>query len=61
MYGEQDVISDQDAGKFFAALGTGDRQLVVLPGADHAALLEDTHDMWIAAIVNFLTKPAVRH
>jgi len=61
MYGQQDVINDQDAGKFFAALGTGDRQLVVLPGADHAALLEDTHDMWIAAIVNFLTRPAVRH
>jgi pimeloyl-ACP methyl ester carboxylesterase len=61
MYGQQDVINDQEAAKFFAALATGDKQLVVLPGADHAALLEDTHDMWIAAIVNFLTRPAVKH
>ena len=61
MYGQQDVINDQEAAKFFAALGTGDKQLVVLPGGDHAALLEDTHDMWIAAIVSFLTRPTVRH
>lgn len=60
MYGQQDVIDDKDAGKFFAALGTADKQLIVLPGGDHAALIEDTHDMWIAAIVNFLTRPPVR-
>ena len=60
MYGQQDAISDQEAGKFFAALGTGDKALVVLPGGDHAALVEDTHDMWISAIVGFLTRPVVR-
>ena len=49
-----------DAGKFFAKLATPDRQMVVLPGADHAAQLEDTHDRWVAAIVGFLTRPAVR-
>jgi alpha-beta hydrolase superfamily lysophospholipase len=59
MYGQQDSINDQEAGKFFAALGTGDKELVVLPGGDHAALVEDTHDMWIAAIVSFLNRPAV--
>lgn len=59
IYGQQDVIDDHEAGKFFAALGTGDKQLIVVPGGDHAALLEDTHDMWIAAIVNFLTRPGV--
>jgi alpha-beta hydrolase superfamily lysophospholipase len=59
MYGQQDSINDQEAGKFFAALGTGDKELVVLPGGDHAALVEDTHDMWIAAIVGFLSRPAV--
>ncbi len=59
MYGDQDVINPQEAAKFFAALGAGDKALVVLPGADHAALLEDTHDMWIAAVVNFLTRPPV--
>ena len=37
-----------------------DKQMVVLPGADHAAQLEDTHDAWIAAVVNFLNRPPVR-
>jgi alpha-beta hydrolase superfamily lysophospholipase len=60
MYGDRDPgISQSDAGKFFSRLGTGDRQLVVLPGADHAAHLEDTHDMWVSAIVNFLSRPPV--
>ena len=49
-----------DAGKMFAALGPGDKHMVVLPGADHAAQLEDTHDAWIAAIVNFINRPPVR-
>jgi pimeloyl-ACP methyl ester carboxylesterase len=59
LFGEKDPgISLADAGKFFAALGTGDRQMVMLPGADHAAQLEDTHDRWVAAIVGFLSRPA---
>ena len=37
-----------------------DSEMVVLPGADHAAQLEDTHDVWISAIVNFLNRPPVR-
>jgi len=62
LYGEKDPgISFDDAGKFFAKLGTPDRQMVVLPGADHAAQLEDTHDRWVAAIVDFLSRPAVHH
>jgi alpha-beta hydrolase superfamily lysophospholipase len=60
MYGSEDAINDEEAGRFFAALGATDRQLVVLPGGDHAALIEDTHDMWIAAVVNFLTRPGGR-
>jgi pimeloyl-ACP methyl ester carboxylesterase len=61
LYGERDPgVLHEDAGKFFARLATPDRQLVVLAGADHAAQLEDTHDAWIAAIVNFLTSPALR-
>ena len=47
-----------DAGKMFAAVAAKDKQMVVLPGADHAAQLEDTHDAWIAAIVNFITRPS---
>jgi pimeloyl-ACP methyl ester carboxylesterase len=61
MYGQHDPgVTDEDAGKFFAHLGTGDKQLVVLPDADHAAQLEDTHDAWIAAVVNFLNRPPTR-
>lgn len=60
IYGQQDAISDQEAGKFFAALATGDKAIVVLPGGDHAAMLEDTHDMWMAAIAGFVNRPPVR-
>jgi pimeloyl-ACP methyl ester carboxylesterase len=61
MFGERDPgVVAEDAGKYFARFATGDKQLVVLPGADHAAQLEDTHDAWIAAIVNFLSRPGVR-
>lgn len=61
LFGADDPgISKDDAGKFFAALGTGDKQMVSLPGSDHAAQLEDTHDAWIAAVVNFLNRPPAR-
>ena len=61
LYGERDggVLPD-DAGKFFARIAASDKQMVVLPGADHAAHLEDVHDAWIAAIVNFLNRPGPR-
>lgn len=59
IFGEKDPgISMEDAGKFFAKLGTPDRQMIVIPGADHVAQLEDTHDRWVAAIVDFLTRPS---
>jgi pimeloyl-ACP methyl ester carboxylesterase len=61
LYGERDPgIIHQDAGKFFGRLAAPDRQLVVLAGADHAAQLEDTHAAWIAAVINFLARPAPR-
>jgi alpha-beta hydrolase superfamily lysophospholipase len=59
MYGERDAISGEEAGRFFAAVKSADKAMVVLPGADHAALVEDTHDRWIAAVVAFLTRPPV--
>ncbi|HEX5216731.1 MAG TPA: alpha/beta fold hydrolase [Vicinamibacterales bacterium] len=61
LYGERDggVLPD-DAGKFFARLAASDKQMVVLPGSDHAAHLEDTHEAWIAAIVNFLNRPGLK-
>ena len=61
LFGDQDPgIYPDDAAKFFVQLATPDKQLVVLPGGDHAAQLEDTHEAWIAAVVNFLTRPPVR-
>jgi pimeloyl-ACP methyl ester carboxylesterase len=58
IYGADDPgVLPADAGKMFAALASGDKQIVSLPGADHAAQLEDTHDAWIAAVVNFLNRP----
>ena len=61
LFGSRDPgVSAEDAGKFFARLATPDKQMVVLPGGDHAAQIEDTHDAWIAAIVNFINRPSVR-
>jgi pimeloyl-ACP methyl ester carboxylesterase len=61
MFGSDDPgVAAEDAGKMLAKMAVEDKQLVVLPGADHAAHLEDTHDAWIAAIVNFITRPAPR-
>lgn len=61
LFGENDPgVVGADAGKFFAHLGTPDKQMVQLPGADHCAHLEDTHDAWIAAVVNFINRPPAR-
>ena len=61
LFGSADPgVDKEDAGKMFAALAAKDKQMVVLPGADHAAQLENTHDAWIAAIVNFINRPIPR-
>jgi alpha-beta hydrolase superfamily lysophospholipase len=61
LYGERDINVPQPEGaKFFARLGTTDKQIVELAGADHAAQVEDTHDAWVAAVVNFLSRPSSR-
>lgn len=61
LFGSDDPgLNQGEAGIMFAALGSRDKQMVVLPGADHAAQLEDTHDAWIAAIVNFINRPLPR-
>lgn len=61
LFGSEDPgVSAEDAGKMFAAVKTPDKQMVVLPGADHAAHLEDTHDAWVAAIINFINRPPAR-
>ena len=43
--------------RLFARLGTADRQWVVIPKGDHAALLEDTAPRLVMAIRAFLDRP----
>lgn len=55
---ELDPYAKLDAhARLFTRLGTLDRQWVVIPGGDHAALLEDTAPRLIAAIRGFLERP----
>jgi pimeloyl-ACP methyl ester carboxylesterase len=55
---ELDPLARTDAhARLFARLGTVDRQWVVIPKGDHAALLEDTAPRLIAAIRAFLERP----
>ena len=46
-------ISARDTNRFVAALATRTKRLVVLPGADHAAQLENTHGQWVDAVASF--------
>ena len=58
LQGERDPLAPADAqSRLFTRLGTADRQWVVLPGADHAALVEDVHPAFIAAILAFVSRP----
>ena len=57
IYGENDPFRGAASGKFFDALGTGDRSYVVLPRSDHAAHVEDSAPAWVHAIVGFLDRP----
>jgi pimeloyl-ACP methyl ester carboxylesterase len=55
---ELDPYAKTDAqARLFARLGTSDRQWVVIPNGDHAALLEDTAPRLIAAMRAFLERP----
>jgi pimeloyl-ACP methyl ester carboxylesterase len=61
LYGSRDPgVLQADAARFFVRLATPDKQMVVLPGADHAAQIENSHDAWIAAVMSFLNRPPVR-
>ncbi|MEI6244622.1 MAG: alpha/beta fold hydrolase [Acidobacteriota bacterium] len=58
LHGSNDPgASASAAGEFLAAVGSRARSYVVLPLADHCAQLEDTHDAWISAVVEFITRP----
>jgi len=61
LYGERDInVPPMEGRKLFERLGAADKQMVGLPGADHVAHLEDTHDAWTAAVVSFLTRSSAR-
>jgi len=56
--GERDPLAPMPGQlRVFGALGNPDKQFVVLAGGDHAAMLEDTHDAFIAAVHAFVTRP----
>jgi pimeloyl-ACP methyl ester carboxylesterase len=58
MHGEGDpfaLIPDQQA--VFTRLGTSDRQWSIVPGGDHAAILEKSRHYAIAAVIDFVTRP----
>ncbi|MFQ5719262.1 MAG: alpha/beta hydrolase [Acidobacteriota bacterium] len=56
--GEHDPYTQTRAqALFFAGLGTPDRQWVVIPGGDHAALIEDTMPAFVAAMASFIERP----
>jgi pimeloyl-ACP methyl ester carboxylesterase len=58
IHGERDPLAPIAAqAALFTKLGTADRQWVVLAGADHAALIEDSAPAFIAAIVAFASRP----
>jgi pimeloyl-ACP methyl ester carboxylesterase len=58
IHGERDPLTPIEAqAALFTRLGTGDRQWVVLPNADHAALIERSEGAFIAAIVAFVSRP----
>ncbi len=60
VHGERDPVAPEDAqARLFVGLGTADKQWVVLRGGDHAALIEDTHAAFIAAIVAFVSRPTL--
>ncbi len=55
---ELDPYAKLDAhARLFTRLGTSDRQWVIIPRGDHAALLEDTAPRMIAAIRAFIERP----
>lgn len=61
IYGERDInVPSPGGARFFDRLAAHDKRMVQLAGADHAAQLEDTHDAWVAAVVDFIAQPGRR-
>lgn len=61
LHGEFDPGADPAAAAaFMAATTASSRSYVVLPGADHCAQLEDTHEMFMSVVTQFITRPRVK-
>ena len=62
LHGELDPGADVAAAAAFmvAATEAPSRSYVVLPGADHCAQLEDTHEMFMSVVTEFITRPMIR-
>src|SRR5690606_25395051 len=50
-------MDDEITAKFLAKMATPNRQWTMLPGGDHAAQIEDTHDAFVDAVAGFLLRP----
>lgn len=58
IHGSRDPGMDGNTtGKFVARLASAHRQWTILPGGDHAAQLEDTHDAFVDAVAGFILRP----
>jgi pimeloyl-ACP methyl ester carboxylesterase len=62
LHGEHDPGADPASAAEFmiAATSASSRSYVVLPGADHCAQLEDTHEMFMSVVTEFITRPKLR-
>ncbi len=58
IHGSRDPgMDDSTTAKFVAGLASAHRQWTILPGGDHAAQLEDTHDAFVDAVAGFILRP----
>lgn len=48
------------AAAFMVAAGASSRSYVVLPRADHAAQIEDTHEMFMSVVTEFITRAPIK-
>lgn len=60
IHGELDPGADSEsAGAFMAKAAAASRRYVVIPGADHCAQLEDTHELFMSVVSEFIAPPRV--
>lgn len=57
LHGARDPgVPTEVARRFFAAIASAERQWTLLPGADHAAQIEATHERFVSAVVEFIVR-----